>query len=81
MLRGPIRAGGSIRALAQYTKGPNTRSFIYILQKHQLNPSETLFIDDSIQHINAADSIGIKTIFLDKGMTIEKDIFKPISEI
>jgi putative hydrolase of the HAD superfamily len=49
------------------------------LQKHQLNPSETLFIDDSIQHINAADSIGIKTIFLDKGMTIEKDIFKPIS--
>lgn len=60
---------------------PDTRSFIYILQKHQLNPSETLFIDDSIQHINAADSIGIKTIFLDKGMTIEKDIFKPISEI
>lgn len=58
---------------------PDTRSFEHILQKHQLNPSETLFIDDSIQHINAADSIGIKTIFLDKGMTIEKDIFKPIS--
>ena len=60
---------------------PDTRTFEHILQKHQLNPSETLFIDDSIQHINAADSIGIKTIFLDKGMTIEKDIFKPISEI
>ena len=58
---------------------PDTRTFEHILQKHQLNPSETLFIDDSIQHINAADSIGIKTIFLDKGMTIEKDIFKPIS--
>jgi putative hydrolase of the HAD superfamily len=58
---------------------PDARTFEHILQKHQLNPSETLFIDDSIQHINAADSIGIKTIFLDKGMTIEKDIFKPIS--
>ena len=58
---------------------PDTRTFEHILQKHQLNPSETLFIDDSIQHINAADCIGIKTIFLDKGMTIEKDIFKPIS--
>jgi putative hydrolase of the HAD superfamily len=58
---------------------PDTRTFEHILQKHQLNPSKTLFIDDSIQHINAADSIGIKTIFLDKGMTIEKDIFKPIS--
>ncbi len=58
---------------------PDTRTFEHILQKHQLNPSETLFIDDSIQHINTADSIGIKTIFLDKGMTIEKDIFKPIS--
>lgn len=58
---------------------PDIRSFEFILHRHQLNPSQTLFIDDSEQHINAADSLGIKTIFLDKGMTIEKDIFKPIT--
>jgi putative hydrolase of the HAD superfamily len=58
---------------------PDHRSFEYILQRHQLNPSQTLFIDDSIQHIEAANSIGIQTIYMEKGMTIEKDIFKPIS--
>lgn len=37
----------------------------------------TLFIDDSPQHIEGAKQLGIQTIFLEKGMTIEQDIFKP----
>jgi FMN phosphatase YigB (HAD superfamily) len=35
-----------------------------------------LFIDDSPQHIEAAKELGIQTIYLKKGMTIEDDVFR-----
>ncbi len=56
---------------------PNKEAFEHILLENQLNPTETLFIDDSEQHINGATLAGIKTIWLTNGMTIENDIFKP----
>ena len=45
---------------------PDPESFQYILKKHNLNPSETLFIDDSLQHIQGAKQVGLNTYWLKK---------------
>jgi putative hydrolase of the HAD superfamily len=41
-----------------------------------LIPAETLFIDDSPQHIESAKQLGIRTIHLTDDMTIEENVFK-----
>lgn len=55
---------------------PGEEIFKRILEENNLLPSETLFIDDSEQHIETAKRLGLQTIFLRKGMTIENDVFK-----
>ena len=55
---------------------PTKDIFQRILDENSLKPEETLFIDDSPQHIATAKELGIQTIFLEKGMTIEKDVFR-----
>ncbi|KAA5536609.1 HAD family phosphatase [Taibaiella lutea] len=55
---------------------PDKEIFQYILDDTGINPEKTLFVDDSPQHIEAAKTLGIQTIYLEKGMTIEDDIFK-----
>lgn len=57
---------------------PNTEIFARILEENQLQPEHTLFIDDSPQHVEGAKQLGIQTIWLEKGMTIDEHIFKPI---
>jgi putative hydrolase of the HAD superfamily len=54
---------------------PDTEVFLHILEENELKPEHTLFIDDSPQHIDAARSLGIQTIYLGPGMTIEDNIF------
>jgi putative hydrolase of the HAD superfamily len=49
---------------------PDAEIFELVLQENQLHPKETLFIDDSIQHIESAQSIGIQTYWLQKPETI-----------
>lgn len=55
---------------------PMPEIFERVLNDNGLKAEETLFIDDSPQNIPPAKALGIHTIFLDKGMTIEEDIFK-----
>lgn len=50
---------------------PNPEAFNIILKENNLNVSEVLFIDDSIQHIESAKKIGIKTYHLTKDESIE----------
>lgn len=57
---------------------PNVEVFERILEENSLLPEHTLFIDDSPQHIEGAKKTGIQTIWLEKGMTIEEHIFKPL---
>lgn len=40
---------------------PTAEAFQKILDNHQLIPEQTLFIDDSIQHIEGAQKLGIQT--------------------
>lgn len=56
---------------------PDREGFQKILDMERLEASTTLFIDDSIQHITAAASLGIQTIHIQPGMSIEADVFKP----
>lgn len=56
---------------------PNRDIFERILQENNFDAAHTLFIDDSPQHIVTAKALGIQTIFLEKGMTIEEHIFRP----
>ena len=44
---------------------PHPESFVHILKEKALDPSKTLFIDDSSQHIEGATEAGIKSILLD----------------
>ena len=43
---------------------PDPDSFFTILNENGLKPNETLFVDDSIQHIASAIKIGISTLHL-----------------
>ncbi len=56
---------------------PDREIFEHVLRENDLKPEHTLFIDDSPQHIKTAASMGIQTIYLEKGMTIEDNIFLP----
>ncbi len=56
---------------------PNDDIFLRILDENGFRPDQTLFIDDSPQHIATAARLGIRTIYLEKGMTIEGNIFLP----
>ena len=49
---------------------PDPEIFLHVLQEQNLRKEETLFIDDSLQHIETANKLGINTIFLEKGKTI-----------
>ena len=46
---------------------PNPEFFNFILQENNLIASETLFIDDTQQHIEAAKSLGIHTFLFHPG--------------
>ncbi len=50
---------------------PDAEIFLQVLNENNLVPQETLFIDDSIQHIHGASKLGIKTFHLTGGDTIE----------
>lgn len=56
---------------------PDAAIFRLILEQNGLTPEKTLFVDDSPQHIEGAKALGIQTILLEPGMTIEEHIFKP----
>ena len=49
---------------------PDPAIFKYIIDNHKLNPSETLFVDDCLKHIDSAKTLGIQTCF----MPAENDI-------
>jgi len=53
---------------------PNVEIFEHVLNQSGLKGDETLFIDDSFQHIEGAKKVGLRAVFLEKGKTI-LDVF------
>ena len=59
---------------------PNVDCFKTVLEINQLNASETIFIDDSIQHVEGALKCGIKAYLFPQNYTIQDwlpDIIQP----
>jgi putative hydrolase of the HAD superfamily len=56
------------------TVKPDPAIFEYIIKDGNLNPDETLFIDDTLMHVEAAKKIGIRSYHLE-GETDVSDIF------
>ncbi len=49
---------------------PNADIFEFVLRENKLMATETLFIDDSIQHVEGANKLGINGLFLPPGKTV-----------
>lgn len=49
---------------------PNPDIFEYILKDSKLVPSETVFIDDTLEHIETAKKLRLKTIFINDNINI-----------
>jgi putative hydrolase of the HAD superfamily len=58
-----------------HRRKPDATTFQFVLDEQQLLAEETLFLDDSIQHIEGAASIGINTILITKENNTEQ-VFK-----
>lgn len=54
-----------------HIRKPKAEGFQTIMQEQQLNPAETLFIDDSPQHIEGARRCGLQAYHLKDGEKIE----------
>lgn len=53
------------------TRKPDADCYYWVLNKLDLHPEETLFIDDSAQNIEGATRVNIQTILLEKDKKIE----------
>ena len=49
---------------------PDIEIFETVLRENNLEPSETLFVDDSMQHIEGAKKAGLQTLFVEKGKMV-----------
>ena len=59
---------------------PTKKIFEHVLKENDLKASQTLFIDDSTQHIEGAKKLGIQTHLLQEPDTIN-DYFRGLSEV
>jgi HAD superfamily hydrolase (TIGR01509 family) len=55
---------------------PNVNIFEFVLNEHQLNPSTTLFIDDSPQHLETAKKLGLQTHLMVRTETLQEVVNK-----
>jgi putative hydrolase of the HAD superfamily len=53
---------------------PNVECYLEVLNEKNLNPTDTIFIDDTLININGAADAGLHTLHLLKGQTIEETL-------
>ena len=53
---------------------PNLDFYEFILDKYKINANELLFLDDSIENVNGANVLGIKTIKVEKNNDLVSEI-------
>jgi putative hydrolase of the HAD superfamily len=54
---------------------PNVEVFKLLINKHELSPKRTLFIDDKKQNTDAAASVGMEVWNLKVGEEVVTDLF------
>ena len=57
---------------------PNPNIFKLVINENNLKIKNTLFIDDSIQHINSAKKLGLQTYHLNNSIESLETIFPDI---
>ncbi len=50
---------------------PDSDIYQWVLNQASIHPGDTLFIDDSVQNVEGAESVGIDSVLLEKGKSIE----------
>ena len=60
---------------------PNAEIFELVLREQGLDPTETLFIDDTLQHIEGAKNVGLQTYHLQKGEEIDEVLPRILAEL
>ncbi len=53
---------------------PDPEIFEFVMYQHKLDPEETLFIDDTAEHIESAKKLGIRTYHLQQPVRV-RDLF------
>lgn len=53
---------------------PDKQAFQYVLQKFDLNPDETLFIDDTPEHVQGAKKLAIHALHYEDGDDLKKKV-------
>lgn len=59
---------------------PNKDGFLHIINKQKLDIANTLFVDDSPQHIQGAQELGLQTLYLPKGKYLTEELPKLIGK-
>ncbi|MET3114161.1 HAD superfamily hydrolase (TIGR01509 family) [Pedobacter sp. CG_S7] len=49
-----------------FLRKPNVEIFEQVMRENNINPEETLFIDDSPQHLEGAKKVGLNTLLMDE---------------
>lgn len=49
---------------------PDLKAYYHLIEKNKLEPGVTLFVDDSLQNIIAAQKVGLETVYLNNGLDI-----------
>jgi putative hydrolase of the HAD superfamily len=68
-------SGGVVSAHVKLLK-PDPRIFLLLMKKYNLEPSESLFIDDTEKNITAAGKLGFITVHLKDRNTLKYDLEK-----
>lgn len=54
---------------------PNEGAYRYVLEKHHLEPSECLFVDDQLENVLAARECGIESLLFTDCYQLRKDLY------
>ena len=65
-----LSAYQNIANILSSTNIGNAEIFEFVLEKNNLNPKETVFIDDSVQHVKGAGACGINAFLLPKNVVL-----------
>ena len=55
---------------------PDPKIYKLTLKKLQLEPKETVFIDDKIENVIAANKLGMKGLLFKNALKLQKDLIK-----
>lgn len=64
-----------------HLRKPMIEIFDYVIEDSSLHKNETLFIDDSIQHIHGAELAGIDARLMPKGKTLKQFFEESLSDL